>query len=273
MANRYTIREPVAWRGTGVHTGETCAAAVHPGAMGIQVSCGGRLHSLRTAEVLDVARCTGLRFGDRAILTVEHLLSALNGLGITDAIVDVDGPEVPILDGSALPFAQALQEAGREHLGVQAPPEVAPVDVVSGESRVRVATGRGSVAVSIAYEHAAIGSQSLSIALSPDAYLNEIAPARTFGLLEDAERLRSLGLALGADLDNTLVFSADGPLTPPRFPDEPVRHKVLDIIGDLTLSGYSIYHLTVQAERPGHAVNIEASRRLRCKDTGKEDGY
>lgn len=266
MADRYTISTTVAWRGPGVHTGETCAVTVHPVASGIQVSCGGRPHPLRFAEIVDVARCTGLRFDDRTILTVEHLLSALNGLGITDALLEVEGPEVPILDGSALPFAQGLWEAGRQHLGGQTRVEIEPVELAMDESRVRVAAGTGTLAVRIDYDHAAIGSQSMSITLTPDAYLNEVAPARTFGLLEDAERLRALGLALGASLDNTLVFSTDGPLTPPRFPDEPVRHKVLDLIGDLALSGHSIYDLAVQAERPGHVVNVAAAMRLRANN-------
>jgi len=273
VGDRCTIGKSVAWRGTGVHTGETCAATVHPGASGLQVTSGSGLHPLRSANIVDVARCTGLRFEDGTILTVEHLLSALNGLGITDAVLEIHGPEVPILDGSALPFAQALREAGLERLGGQACPQIEPVEVVTGSSRVRVEPGTGSVAVSISYEHEAIGSQSLSIALTPEVYLHEVAPARTFGLLEDAERLRALGQALGASLDNTLVFSTDGPLTQPRFPDEPVRHKVLDVIGDLTLSGHSIYDLSVRAERPGHAVNVEVARRLRGGDKGREDGY
>lgn len=256
-----------------MHTGETCAATVHPGASGLQVVSGGKPYSLRSAEVVDVARCTGLRLGDRIILTVEHLLSALNGLGITDAVLELEGPEVPILDGSALPFAEALQDAGRKCLEDLGYPQVAPVEVTMGDSCVRVQAGTGSLTVSIAYEHPAIGTQSLSLTLTPEAYLSEVAPARTFGLLEDAERLRSSGLARGASLDNTLVFSNDGPLTPPRFPDEPVRHKVLDIIGDLTLSGHSIYDLTVRAERPGHSVNVEAARRLRGNERGEEDGY
>ena len=272
MAERFSIAEPVTWHGVGVHTGEQCAATVLPGASGLQVLCSNRLYPICSAEVVDVTRCTGLRLGDRSILTVEHLLSALNGLGITDAVLEVDGPEVPILDGSALPFAEALQGVGRQRLGPTALSEVDAVEVTMGESCVRVTRGTGCLEVSIAYEHAAIGRQRLSIALTPNAYLAELAPARTFGLLEDAERLRAMGLALGASLDNTLVFSSEGPLAPPRFPDEPVRHKALDIIGDLALSGLSIYDLTVRAERPGHAINVEAARRLRGNDTAREDG-
>lgn len=258
MTTRRTIRQPVTWAGIGVHTGENATVTVHPGGDGLRWR-GTRITPAMAQETL---RCTGLRHDGYRLLTVEHLLSALNGCGITDIEIESDGQEVPILDGSALPFAEAILAAGLEELHAARRNPVATISVESEDSLVLANPGGGRITVSIDFPHPAIGRQVIELDLTPELYLREIAPARTFGFLEDAEKLRAAGLALGASHDNTVVFSAEGPMSAMRFPDEPVRHKTLDIIGDLALADVSIYELDVTARRPGHTVNKAAAQRL-----------
>jgi UDP-3-O-[3-hydroxymyristoyl] N-acetylglucosamine deacetylase len=262
LADRLTLSREVSWRGIGIHSGQECAVTVRPRDGGIAVRMGGDLISLSPGLTCETLRRTGLEHRGRRVQMVEHLLSALNGLGITDAEVHPDGQELPILDGSAGPYAQALWAAGLQVLPPLPTAPPSPVEVRSGQSHIRVEPGSGELDVAVEFAHPAIGSQRLALRLTPEVLLREIAPARTFGFLDEAEKLRAAGLALGASLDNTVVFSEDGPMTPLRFPDEPVRHKMLDLIGDLALSGLSIYDLSVVAVKPGHAANVEAARRL-----------
>jgi UDP-3-O-[3-hydroxymyristoyl] N-acetylglucosamine deacetylase len=262
LVERNTVGAELTWSGVGVHTGQPCSVCVRPWRQGLALRIGPDRIPITPELACEDFRCTGLEANGVRIKTVEHLLAALNGLGVTDAEIEVEGPELPILDGSAYPYAEQIWDRGLEPLPSTDRPPAAPFSLIKSDSRINVAAGFGFLSVSINFENPAIGDQNLMLELTPERFMKEIAPARTFGFMEEAERLRAAGFAQGATLENTVVFSVDGPMGVLRFPDEPVRHKMLDLIGDLVLSGRSIYELDVGAERPGHAINTDAARRL-----------
>lgn len=211
-------------------------------------------------------RETALGSGEAVVRTVEHVLAAARGLTLDNLWIDVSGPEPPALDGSAVGWCERLLNAG-----VLAQQEEAPrlridrpLRLKSGGSRYEVLPAEaGRVSATIDFDHPLIGRQSASARLEPGDFLREIAPARTFGLSAWREALRERGLALGATRDNTLVLSGEGLERGQelRFPDEFVRHKILDIIGDLALVGARL-QCHVVADRPGHHGNLALARRL-----------
>jgi UDP-3-O-[3-hydroxymyristoyl] N-acetylglucosamine deacetylase len=222
-------------------------------------------------HVVRTTLATTLGHGDATVSTVEHLIAALHGCDVDNVLVEVEGPEIPILDGSALPFVEAFSPDRVEPQGV---PKrlLRVVDVVEArdpdEDRwCRIEPHDGlSIDCSIAFEHPALRGQRLRFDGGPAAFAAEIAPARTFGLLEDVERMHALGLARGGSLDNAVVLGDDGVLNPDglRFPDECVRHKVLDMIGDLALLGAPVLG-RFRAHRSGHAFNLSLVRQaLEC---------
>src|SRR5262245_16330651 len=190
--------------------------------------------------------------------TVEHLLSALVSLGIDNVTVELNSPEVPIMDGSAAPFVYLIQEAGvktldapRRYLKI-----LRPISLTRGDKRIAIyPSDHFKVTYSIAFDHPMLRHQSRTIRLTSDAFIDEIAPARTFTFLNEVEMLRQQGLALGGSLENAIVISDTGVLNNGlRFDDEFVRHKILDVIGDMALVGYPIIgHLV--AHRGGHALH------------------
>lgn len=196
--------------------------------------------------------------------TVEHLMSALRGLGVDDARIELDGPEVPVLDGSAAPFVELILGAGLRVL--EAPRTsikiMKPIEVVMGGKRARLSPADGfEIDYTIAFDHPLLRHQHISLQITPERYAAEIAPARTFGFLRDIETLRQHGLARGGTLENAVVFGEDRALTPQRFPDESVRHKVLDAIGDLALLGHPLLgHLEVV--KGGHALHTALALRV-----------
>jgi UDP-3-O-[3-hydroxymyristoyl] N-acetylglucosamine deacetylase len=220
--------------------------------------------------VSDTRNCTSVR--NKAgveISTVEHLMSACAGLGIDNLIVEVDGPEVPILDGSSAPFVQTLMNAGVkvQHVNQR---------MIRILERIEVRMGAKSAAllppgefegldldVTIRFADPAIGVQRRRVQLTPDTFLSDVADARTFGFLADAEIMRAAGLGRGASMDNTLVVDGGKVVNPEglRFDDEFVRHKLLDAIGDLAMAGAPIYGRFV-ADQPGHALNARLVRAL-----------
>ena len=190
--------------------------------------------------------------------TVEHLLAALVSLGIDNAIVELNSPEVPIMDGSAAPFVYLIQEAGVRSL--EAPRRMLkvrrPMSLTRGDKRIALyPSDHFKVTYSIAFDHPLLRHQSRTIRLTGDSFVDEIAPARTFTFLKEVEMLRQQGLALGGSLENAVVLGDTGILNNAlRFDDEFVRHKILDVIGDMALVGYPIIgHLV--AHRGGHALH------------------
>jgi UDP-3-O-[3-hydroxymyristoyl] N-acetylglucosamine deacetylase len=200
-----------------------------------------------------------------SIGTVEHLLAALAGLGIDDARVLVDGPEVPVLDGSAAPFVMLLHEAGLRPLAVprQVLRVLRPVEVVHGAKSARLLPGEHfEISYTIGFDHPLLRHQSLALRVTPRSFSEQLAPARTFGFLREVELLRKSGLALGGSLENAVVIGETGVLNNPlRFEDEFVRHKMLDAVGDLALLGCPLLG-RFEANRAGHALHAAVARRL-----------
>jgi UDP-3-O-[3-hydroxymyristoyl] N-acetylglucosamine deacetylase len=215
--------------------------------------------------VARVSYATSLMKKGVLISTTEHLLSAFTGMGIDNAIVELDNLELPILDGSAQPFVDLIRKAGirkqrrpRTYLRIRR-----ELEVREGNKFIAVYPADGySVEYSINFPHPLIGKETFTLDLSNGNYLTEIAPARTFGFLHEADAMRKQGLIRGASTENAVVLTADGMLNPPlRFQDEFVRHKVLDLIGDLALVGKQIIG-TVVADRAGHAMHTALVSRL-----------
>jgi UDP-3-O-[3-hydroxymyristoyl] N-acetylglucosamine deacetylase len=201
-----------------------------------------------------------------SVETVEHLLAALTALGIDNVIVELNTPEVPIMDGSAAPFVYLiLTEAGVKRLA--APKKflkvLRPISLSQGDKRIALyPSDHFKVTYSISFDHPLIRHQSRTMKITDETFVEEIAPARTFGFLKEVEMLRQRGLALGGSLDNAIVLGETGVLNNAlRFEDEFVRHKILDVIGDLSLVGYPVIgHLV--AHRGGHALHTAFAARI-----------
>lgn len=268
---RRTLARRADFNGVALHTGIPTSMAVRPatvaeGIVFVRTDLTGTPRvPARLAEVEATERRTAIGRPPATIHTVEHLLAALYALGIDDAIVELDGPEPPILDGSFAPFADALAAAGI----VEAPGEpvewrvTSPFDVATGDSRYRVEPGEGlRVSVAVEWDHPAIGRQTGSWEVTPEEFRRELAGARTFGLLHEVATLQARGLALGASFENAIGLDEHGVVgTTLRWPDEFVRHKAGDLIGDLALLGGRI-HAQVRAERPGHQGNVTLARAI-----------
>ncbi len=242
----WTLAGSVERSGTGLHSGEPCR---------VRLQASGRggywlgwletphlpLQRLGPSQVCDTRLCTALQLGERRLATVEHLLAALAGTGVSQAEIWVEGQEIPLLDGSALPWVEAIAEAGLRPMGERARPTLQgdSLTVKRGLSfAVAVPWDHLRIGAAVEYPQPAIGRQLFSLDLTPARFVAEIAPARTFGFREQVEELRAAGLIRGGALDNALVCDGDRWLNPPlRFADEPVRHKLLDLLGDLALVG------------------------------------
>jgi len=196
---------------------------------------------LHPALVCETQLCTAVQLDQGRLATVEHLLAALAGVGITAATLLVEGEEIPLLDGSAQPWVEAIAEVGLQPLGERpaAAPLTAPITLQHGQSFITaLPSDRLRLGAAIEFPQAAIDRQLFSLELTPAAFVEQIAPARTFGFKEQVDQLRAAGLIKGGALDNALVCDGDTWLNPPlRFADEPVRHKLLDLLGDLALAG------------------------------------
>ena len=264
--NRWTLANEVRLSGLGLHTGATTQVVLAPRehggfAMGLSP---GAMVNVDPSRVIESRLCTRLQLPAGVVGTVEHLLAALAGVGISDVLIHVDGPEIPVLDGSALPWVEAIAAAGMQRLGPR-DNGVQVASVLHAQERdsyvlaVPYAGTRLSAAVS--YASAAIGQQFYELELNPAAFVEQIAPARTFGFAEQVEALQSSGLIRGGSLKNALVCDQNGWLNPPlRFADEPVRHKLLDLIGDLALVGLPQGH--VSAYRASHALHTRLAAKL-----------
>jgi UDP-3-O-[3-hydroxymyristoyl] N-acetylglucosamine deacetylase len=258
-----TIRRQVSLDGIGLHSGKPSRITLSPAPpdSGIAFRAGpdGELIRATPDSVVDSHYATTVGRNGTRIQTVEHLMAAAAGLGIDNLHVEVDGTEIPAADGSAKPFVALLAAAGR----VQQPARRRPIEV---PHPIRVGTGGRwleivpAPAFRISYtldnDHPAIGVQVLSCLPSEEVFVSSFAPARTYGFLRDLGTMRKNGLALGGSLDNAIVVGKRGTVNGLRFKDEFVRHKVLDLIGDLALLGRPI-HGHVIARNGGHALNFQ----------------
>ena len=265
----WTLAGPVERTGVGLHSGAVARVRLQPGSRpGYRVGWLDApdlpLQQLQPAQVRDTRLCTALQLGERRLATVEHLLAALAGCGVSQAELWVEGEEIPLLDGSALPWVEAIAAAGLQELGPRSPLALAeaPISLRQGQSFVlAMASDALQLAAAIEFPQAAIGRQLFSLALTPERFVSEIAPARTFGFRDQVEALREAGLIRGGALENALVCDGDRWLNPPlRFEDEPVRHKLLDLIGDLALVG--LPQAQVFAYRGSHGLHTALAAAL-----------
>ena len=275
-----TLRAAIDCTGVGVHSGRTSRLTLRPAAVGTGIvfrrgDLGVDIPA-RFDHVVDTRLCTVLGLPGRrdvTIGTVEHVMAALAGAGISNAIVEVDGPEVPILDGSAANFMFLIDCAGvvaqgdtERAIAVRRAVRVAHDDAFA---ELRPAAGHTSltIAMSIAFDDPAIGAQSLSLRISEDSFRREIAAARTFGRAADVAALQANGLARGGSLDNAVVVDGDKVLNPGglRMHDEFVRHKMLDAVGDLALAGAPVIG-RLTGHKSGHALNNRLLRALFADD-------
>jgi UDP-3-O-[3-hydroxymyristoyl] N-acetylglucosamine deacetylase len=260
-----TIARPVAISGIGLHTGERINMSLRPADAGSGIvfhrTIGERTVTIEatSANVVDTRMATVIGKGELQISTVEHLLAALSAYGVDNLHIDIDGPEAPIMDGSAAPFATIIEEAGLRYLS-QSRKFLAirkPISVIDGEKRVSIIPSRFfRITFDIAFQHPCIALQQRSVKVDTALFRRDLAPARTFGFLRDVEMLKAAGLARGGSLENAIVVDDERILNPEglRFHDEFVRHKILDAIGDLSLLGYPILG-HVRAFKAGHDIN------------------
>lgn len=276
MHPRHTIERTVEIEGIGLHSGRAVRIRLVPapaehGVVFIRTDGATRVPIPATLEHVGPSFYqTVLRAGEHEVSTVEHLMAALYALRIDDVAVEIDGPELPILDGSSKPFVEALERAGarplereRLYLTVTRPIVVAAPD--DDEKRIAVYPSREfRVSYAIDFDHPMLGYQELSVGLwEPGAFAAKLAPARTFTFEKDVEALQERGLALGGSLDNAVVVGESGILNDElRFDDEFVRHKMLDLAGDLALLGRPI-RAHVVAYRAGHDLHGRLARRIR----------
>jgi UDP-3-O-[3-hydroxymyristoyl] N-acetylglucosamine deacetylase len=263
MNPQRTLRRAISCVGIGLHSGNKVTLSLKPapadsGVRFRRSDLGGLEVAATVKHVGGINYATGLMRDAVRVDTVEHLLAALVSLGIDNVVVELSSPEVPIMDGSAAPFVYLIQEAGVKQLASQRRylKVLRPLAMSRGDKRIALyPSDHFKVTYSIAYDHPMLRHQSRTIRLTEDAFVEEIAPARTFTFLKEVEVLRQQGLALGGSLENAVVIGDTGILNNAlRFDDEFVRHKILDVIGDMALVGHPVIgHLV--AHRGGHALH------------------
>ncbi len=281
MARR-TLSGTAAVSGIGLHTGARTTVRLLPGEPGGGIRFrrsdlpGAPEVSARVGQVDATERRTSLADGVASVQTVEHLLAALYAEAIVDVLVEIDGPEPPILDGSFLPWVDAIHAAGTaERDGEAAVLRLtSPITVEEGDARYVVAPAPGlQVTATIEWAHPLIRRQSASFIVTPDVFREQIAPARTFGFVEEVAGLQARGLLQGASPDVAVALSATGLASGVlRWPDEFVRHKIGDIIGDLALLGARIEGHVI-AERPSHQGNMALARAIARQAERSDPGY
>lgn len=263
-----TLRDSLRFEGIGLHTGASASIELRPARTndGICFVSGEKRIPATVEHIVDTSRATVLGRDGVTISTTEHLLSALFALGVSNAEIHIDGAEIPALDGSAAPFVAAIEACGlREQRDPRPTLELREPFAISAADRMIVALPAPAFRVRFIADFAPpIGTQYFDGAVEPDAYRREIAAARTFAYLHEVEALRARGLARGGSLENALVFTSDGPIQPLRWVDEAVRHKVLDLIGDLALLG-AWPHCEIVAIKSGHELHAALTRTLRAR--------
>ncbi len=269
-----TVRKSAKFEGVGVHSGAAATAIVRPAEPGHgivfkRVDVLDKPNEIPATydRVVDTRLCTVLaNEAGITISTVEHLMAALCGLAIDNALIEIDGPEIPIMDGSSAPFVKGLTASGlsRRRAPRRAIQILRRISVREGDKRASLARARRfEMRFDINFDDAAIGRQSRSMALINGCFVHELASARTFGRLSEVEQLRAAGLARGGSLDNAIVVDGDRVLNPDglRFKDEFVRHKMLDAVGDLYLAGAPIIG-AYRGVRAGHDMTNKLLRAL-----------
>lgn len=270
MRNRHTMAGIARFDGVGIHSGLRSAVTVSPlsKGKGIYFGFGGVIYPVRDARTMDVRRSTALMFpGGETVQTVEHLMSAIAGVGLDDVLIEPEGSEMPILDGSSLPYAERIMEIGLEERDEPVKTQALSVPVflnLDGSTITAAPSSETRLTYIIDYPGTWIGTEMKDVILTPEVYLEEIAPARTFGLQSEVESLRASGLGLGGDFDNVMIIGDDGPLNclGYRVERECAAHKILDLLGDLlTLGVVPRAHYTCICG--GHRLHSKLTDRLK----------
>ena len=270
MRLQRTLKEKVSFEGIGLHTGRYSKVHLKPAPrdtgiifirtdkeLAIKASIG---------SVTDTAFSTTLGYNGIKIRTVEHILAVLAGLGIDNLTIEINGPEIPILDGSSMELTSLILKGGIAKQSKKRPyiRITNPVVLTDGHAEIAAFPHNGiHITYRIHFNHYLLGEQNLSLELTEESFAMEIAPARTFGFLKDVEYLKAQGFARGGSFDNAIILGESGILnsTGLRFKDEFVRHKILDLIGDLSLSGFPIYGHII-ANKSGHTTNMKFLKKL-----------
>ena len=271
MRLQNTLKDEIIISGIGLHTGRNINMRLRPaptntGVVFIRIDKGNTIIKASVSSVCDTTFATTLAHEGVKIGTVEHLLAAFAGLNIDNVYVEIDGPEVPIMDGSASQFVSRIMQSGiaKQATAVSYIRILSPVVVMEGHSQIAVTPYEGNrITYRLFYTHPAFGEQKMGIDISTMRFVNEIAPAKTFGFLRDVEMLKSRGLAQGGSLDNAIVLGEKeiinrGKL---RFENEFVRHKILDAIGDMSLIGLPIYGHII-ANKSGHTLHVKLLKKI-----------
>jgi len=279
LGHQFTIARPVTTEGIGLHTGVPVHVHLLPAPSGTgivfkRVDLDGFSIKARAKNVARVSYATSLMRKGVLISTTEHLLSALAASSIDNVFIEIDNLEVPIMDGSALPFMKLLRQAGlkQQRSRTAWAKVVKPVEVEDGQKRIAIYPAEDfRITYRISFPHPLIGEQERTFTMNLPGYERSIAPARTFGFIDEVEMLRQSGLVRGGSLENAIVLTQTGVMNPEglRFPDEFCRHKILDLVGDLVMFERPLIGHVV-ADRAGHAMHIAlVSRLLREKSAWK----
>ncbi len=271
MRLQRTIKREVSVKGIGLHTGRECSICLmsaprDTGIVFIRKDKGGAAIKANLDNVINTSFATNLGVDGVRVNTTEHILSALAGLKIDNVYIEVDGPEIPIMDGSAFGYVNLIIQAGIAKQGKNVPylRITKPIAHKEGQSEIAIVPYEGMrISYRVYFNHLLIGEQTLGIDITESNFVKEIAPARTFGFLDDVKALRKMGLAMGGSLDNAIVIGKDRVLNEEglRYADEFVRHKILDAVGDFSLGGIPIEGHII-ANRSGHYINIKFMRKI-----------
>lgn len=269
--NQHTIGKDVTYKGLGLHSGIPVTMTMHPAAPGAGIIFkrsdlpGGPEVPAQSRYITNTLRATTLEKGEAKVFTVEHVLSALYALQIDNCVIEMDSPEPPVGDGSAKTFCDMVQEAG-----IETQDEMIPILTLDTSAAVyednKFITALPYDGLRITFTsinpHPLLGTQMRDVVIDHDSYMKEIAPARTIGFTWELEAMRKMGLGKGGTLENAVVYSETECLSQLRFPDELVRHKILDILGDISLVGP--LHAHIIAVLGSHKLNAELSEKLQA---------
>jgi UDP-3-O-[3-hydroxymyristoyl] N-acetylglucosamine deacetylase len=269
--NQHTIGKDVTYKGLGLHSGMPVTMTMHPAAPGTGIIFkrsdlpGGPEVPAQSRYITNTLRATTLEKGEAKVFTVEHVLSALSALQIDNCVIEMDSPEPPVGDGSAKTFCDMVEEAG-----IETQDEMIPILTLDTSAAVyednKFITALPYDGLRITFTsinpHPLLGTQMRDVVIDHDSYMKEIAPARTIGFTWELEAMRKMGLGKGGTLENAVVYSETECLSQLRFPDELVRHKILDILGDISLVGP--LHAHIIAVLGSHKLNAELSEKLQA---------
>ena len=276
MEKQVTLAAGISYSGAGLHSGKDVTRTLKPGKpdtgiVFIRTDLPGtpEIHA-RGELVTSTLKATTLSENGAQVFTVEHLLGALFAMGIDNCRIEMDSPEPPVTDGSGLVFAQLVQQAGRAEQDAER--KICVIDrafsVYDGDKFMMILPYDGTrISFTSVNPHPLLGTQYFDLLLTEETFLKEIAPARTIGFMHEVEQMRKMGLGLGGNLENALVYDDTKCLSVPRFPDELVRHKILDVLGDLSLIGPWKGH--VIAVKSGHSYNSQLAKQIIAYREGK----